>query len=109
MNKNKEQYAEQYIEKLKSKLRNNLINQQNDLAELLSKLSKDKTSIEVQDAMEAAERNNQATDTEYNLACAEQHIEKLRCELKEREAEIVRHVERWQYYEKIIKKILTFD
>jgi len=43
------------------------------------------------------------------LRCAEQHIEKLECELKEKEAEIAKYVNRWEYYDQIIKKILTFE
>jgi len=42
------------------------------------------------------------------LIGAECRIEKLRCELKEKEAEITRHVKHREYYEQIIKNLTTF-
>ncbi len=55
-----------------------------------------------------AEKNTGVADTEHMLMNAERHIEKLRCELKEKEYAIQEHVRRWQFYEQIVKNLTTF-
>lgn len=56
----------------------------------------------------AAEKNKVAANTESMLMNAERHIEKLTCELKEKEYAINEHVRRWQFYEQIVKNLTTF-
>ena len=56
----------------------------------------------------AAEKNTGVADTEHMLMSAERHIEKLTCELKEKEYAIQEHVRRWQFYEQIVKNLTTF-
>ena len=56
----------------------------------------------------AAERNTCVADTEHMLMNAERHIEKLTCQLKEKEYEAQEHVRRWQFYEQIVKNLTTF-
>jgi hypothetical protein len=57
---------------------------------------------------EISEASIQVADTDRMLINAEQHIEKLKCELKEKEAAINEHVKRWQFYEQIVKNLTTF-
>tara|TARA_R110002012_G_scaffold320296_1_gene543106 strand:+ start:238 stop:546 length:309 start_codon:yes stop_codon:yes gene_type:complete len=65
--------------------------------------------IEMDKDMEmAVEKNTGVADTERTLMNAERHIEKLTCELKEKEYEIQEHVRRWQFYEQIVKNLTTF-
>ena len=47
-------------------------------------------------------------DNEFLLNKAKEQINKLNCELKEKEFEINEHVRRWQFYEQIIKNLTTF-
>lgn len=56
----------------------------------------------------AAEKNTCVADTEHMLMNAERHIEKLTCQLKEKEYEVQEHVRRWQFYEEIVKNLTTF-
>ena len=51
---------------------------------------------------------NPVADTEHMLMNAEQHIEKLTCQLKEKELEIHEHVKRCEFYEQLIKNLTTF-
>ena len=50
----------------------------------------------------------EVVDAEHMLINAEHHIEKLKCKLKEKEAEVNEHVKRWQFYEQIVKSLTTF-
>lgn len=45
---------------------------------------------------------------EDKLRSAEQHIQKLTLQLKEKECEIHEHVRRWKFYEQIVKNLTTF-
>ena len=58
---------------------------------------------------ESAERcENKPADDTFMLQQANQHIEKLNAELKEKEGAIIEHVRRWQFYEQIVKNLTTF-
>lgn len=57
---------------------------------------------------EIAETTTGVADTEFMLRKAEEHIQKLTCELKEKEYSINEHVRRWQFYEQIVKNLTTF-
>ena len=54
------------------------------------------------------EKNTGVADIEHMLMNAERHIEKLTCELKEKEYAIQEHIRRWQFYEQIVKNLTTF-
>ena len=56
----------------------------------------------------ATEKNTGVADAEYMLMDAKRHIEKLTCELKEKEYAIQEHIRRWQFYEQIVKNLTTF-
>ena len=62
--------------------------------------------VESEDAMEEA-INDLANDS-FMLKKAERHIQKLECELKEKEFAIGEHIRRWQFYEQIVKNLTTF-
>jgi hypothetical protein len=47
-------------------------------------------------------------DDSLMLKRAEEHIQKLTHELKEKEYQIQEHVRRWQFYEQIVKSLTTF-
>jgi hypothetical protein len=47
-------------------------------------------------------------DDSLMLKRAEEHIQKLTHELKEKEYQIQEHVRRWQFYEQIVKTLTTF-
>ena len=57
---------------------------------------------------EDCEMSSNAASPEFMLQRAEQHIEKLQCELKEKEYAISEHVRRWQFYEQIVKNLTTY-
>tara|TARA_R110000772_G_scaffold67618_2_gene150137 strand:- start:2194 stop:2403 length:210 start_codon:yes stop_codon:yes gene_type:complete len=57
---------------------------------------------------EMAETATGVADTDFMLRKAEEHIQKLTCELKEKEYAINEHVRRWQFYEQIVKNLTTF-
>ena len=57
---------------------------------------------------EDCERSSSVARPELILQRAEQHIEKLTCELKEKEYAINEHVRRWQFCEQIVKNLTTF-
>ena len=61
-----------------------------------------------EDVKMEVEKNTCVADTEHMLMNAERHIEKLTCELKEKECAIHEHVRRWQFYEQIVKNLTTF-
>lgn len=63
---------------------------------------------EMNKANKGAEVCTGVADDSYMLRKAEEHIEKLNCELKEKEAAIMEHVRRWQFYEQIVKNLTTF-
>ena len=54
------------------------------------------------------ERSNEVADDAFMLQQANQHIEKLNAELKEKEGAIIEHVRRWQFYEQIVRNLTTF-
>ena len=62
----------------------------------------------IEDALAGVEKNTCVADTEFMLRNAEQHIQKLQHELKEKEWSISEHVRRWQFYEQIVKNLTTF-
>jgi hypothetical protein len=51
---------------------------------------------------------NCVSDDSLMLKRAEDHIQKLTHELKEKEYQIQEHVRRWQFYEQIVKTLTTF-
>jgi hypothetical protein len=62
----------------------------------------DKTSAEM------AEAAISVTDTEFMLNKAEEHIQKLTCELKEKEYAIQHMCQKADFYEQIVKNLTTF-
>ena len=60
------------------------------------------------ESIEEAELSTTVADDSFMLRKAEEHIQKLTCELKEKEYAISEHVRRWQFYEQIVKNLTTF-
>ncbi len=61
-----------------------------------------------EDVEMAAEKNTGVADTEHMLRNAEQHIQKLMCELKEKEYAIQHMCTKADFYEQIVKNLTTF-
>jgi hypothetical protein len=53
------------------------------------------------------EMESGVSDDSLMLKRAEEHIQKLTHELKEKEYQIQEHVRRWQFYEQIVKTLTT--
>jgi hypothetical protein len=54
------------------------------------------------------EMESGVSDDSLMLKRAEEYIQKLTNELKEKEHQIQEHVRRWQFYEQIVKTLTTF-
>jgi hypothetical protein len=54
------------------------------------------------------EMKSGVSDDSLMLKRADEHIQKLTHELKEKEHQIQEHVRRWQFYEQIVKTLTTF-
>ena len=62
----------------------------------------------IEDALAGVEKNTCIADTEFMLRNAEQHIQKLKHELKEKEFTIVEQEKQCKFYEQLIKNLTTF-
>lgn len=70
-------------------------------------MSKETKSIESEE-VKITENEAIPADSNFMLEKANQYIEKLEINLKEKELEINMHVRKWQFYEQLIRNLTTF-